>query len=119
MDFVSLRYTKPLSSGVRRLIMRFLVYVNTNPDRKHITIHCEKSKSCGHVFQQLIAQQTSANPTISTINNSKEVIKIAETDNSYWLVIWASDLNSLLNNPALQNIAQNLGVTPLQCQHCC
>ena len=102
--------------------MRFLVYVNENTDRKHITIHCETNGPCGHVFQQLISQQTTFQPKISTIpptSTSKEIIKIAETDNSYWLIVWARNLDEVKNNPELQKIAQGLRISIEECEKWC
>jgi len=103
--------------------MRVLVYVNTNPSQKHITIHCEITNSCPHVFQQLISQNTSMTTTIRSWNN-KRVIKIAETSNSFWLLIWI-DANScincqnLINDPFIQNIAKQYQISPQKISvHC-
>jgi len=75
--------------------MRILIYVNTNPTEKHITIHCEQRSPCGDVFKQLLAETTKMRPTIEDLTKNKEIkkeiIKIAVTDNSYWLLMWIPD----------------------------
>lgn len=96
---------------------RFLFYVNENPTVKHITGHPEKNGSCGHIFKQLMSGNTQMNPSVSSMEN-KTCIKIAETENSYWLIIWAEDYNSAKNNSSLQQIANRLGVSIEDCRIC-
>ena len=102
--------------------MRFFVYVNENPSEKHITIHCETNGPCGDILKQIIAENTTARNDISTLpsnSTSKEVIKFAETDNSYWLIIWAQNVDMVFRNKELQKIAGNLGVSIDKHNNCC
>ena len=101
---------------------RFLFYVNINPDRKHITGHCEHSQACKHVFKQLISNNTSMKPTIGILsqNNDKGCIKIGETDNSFWLIIWGDTYNNAKNHPCLTRIMQEYSIQSISdCKDCC
>jgi len=100
--------------------MRVLVYVNENPTEKHITIHCEKKGPCSHVFQQLISGNTQMNLTIQDLSQGrKEAIKIAETENAYWILLWVNTYDAARNHNIIQHVAGELGVQPRTCQHCC
>lgn len=95
---------------------RFLFYVNENPTQKHITGHRELKGPCNHVFQQLLSGNTTMSVNISRRNNC---IKIAETANSYWLLIWSDSYHNAKNNTYLRQIASRLGVPINDCKHCC
>ena len=63
--------------------MRVLVYVNTNPTEKHITIHLELDKPCPHIFKHT----SSPFKTELTKFNKGNYIKVAEKPNSYWIIL--------------------------------
>lgn len=91
--------------------MRVLVYVNENSDKKHIYIHCEIKKPCGDIFKQLLASNTKMTPTISDLSGgSKEAIKIAETENSYWILLYANSCEGIERHQIIQDIAKKLGI---------
>ena len=95
---------------------RFLFYVNENKDRKHITGHPETKGSCGHIFKQLTNKITKMEASITKLDEN--CIKIAKTQNSYWLIIWAVNYQSAKSNGSLQAIAQRLNTVITDCKHC-
>ena len=87
-----------------------------NPTEKHIMIHCERGGACSHAFQQLQSGTTQMNPTVQDLSGGqKEAIKIAETTNGYWILLWVSSCDDAENNSVIQQIAQLLGVQPKTC----
>ncbi len=93
--------------------MRVLVYVNENPTEKHITIHCEKGSACGHVFQQLLSGNTRMNKNIEDLSKGwKTAIKIAEVENSYWILLWVNNYDAVESHSIIQQVARQLGVQP-------
>ena len=65
--------------------MRYFIYVNTNSDKKHITVHCENEESCSDIMKQVTSKKSCH--IISAVNTSKDIIKIAETNNGFWLLV--------------------------------
>ena len=101
--------------------MRALVYVNINPTQKHITIHCEENNPCSVIFQQILSGNANPKCNIQQLSNDKSVIKIGETDNSFWLLIWVKDIEDcrqLINHPEIQNIANKHGIQNITIHHC-
>jgi hypothetical protein len=99
---------------------RYLVYVNTNPSEKHITIHLENKKACPYVFQQLLRRNTPGTLSIEDLSNGKKTaIKFAESGgkNSYWIIIW-DESEDILNNPIIKKIADTLKVRVKTCTTC-
>lgn len=100
--------------------MRILVYVNENPTEKHITIHCERKGPCNCVFQNLASGRTQMTSTLIDLSNgNKTAIKIAETENSYWILLWIDKDKNPQQNNIIKQIAKNLGVQINNCKHCC
>lgn len=100
--------------------MRILVYVNENPTEKHITIHRERTEPCSYVFQNLISGRTQMSSTLVDLSNGeKRAIKIAETENSYWILLWIDKDDDAQEKSIIKQIAQNLGVKIKDCKHCC
>ena len=100
--------------------MRILVYVNKNPTMKHITIHCERTQACSHVFQNLASGRTQMNSSLVDLSNGdKRAIKIAETENSYWILLWIDEDEKARENSIITRISQDLGVEIEDCQKCC
>jgi len=98
---------------------RCLVYVNEATSR--VIIHPERNGPCPHVFQQFIAGNTTMTTTVVDLSNGKkEVIKIAETKykDSYWLIVYGKDIDEIINNQIVQNIAKKLKTSPELCTDC-
>ena len=96
---------------------RVLVYVNVNPDKKHITIYNEKDKSSSLVFMQLLAHNTIMLDTIEDIsaNKDKSAIKIAEAKakNSFWVLLWFDGHDAIgPNHSVIQALASQHKITP-------
>lgn len=76
---------------------RTWVYVNTNPDKKHITIHLEINRPCSTISQNIkkggIYQQ---NTKIEIREGGKEII-IGRTENGFWICLWEKDINNIIN----------------------
>ena len=72
--------------------MRVFVYINTNSNTQHITIHCEKSKVCPHIMQQIISQNTTSDCLISDVskNQDKSIIQLGKTSNGYWFLVYTN-----------------------------
>jgi len=86
---------------------RYFVYVNTHPIEKHIRVHPEDKGPCNEIFKMI--KKESAYATNSFIEKiSEDIIKVGETDNSYWLLIWATSLGDVLNHSFVKQIAQDL-----------
>lgn len=88
--------------------MRVFIYVNTNTTQKHITIHCESKKPCPHIMQQILRANAIVSCKISSLTQNKSIIKIGETENSFWLLMYAnccddSFLRTFLDNVEIQN----------------
>ena len=79
----------------------------------------ERGGACGHVLQQLISRTTQMNSTVRDLSQGqKEAIRIAETDNSYWILLWVDNYDVVKNHNIIQQIAQELQVQPRTCQLC-
>lgn len=98
--------------------MRVFVYINTNSTQGHITIHCETKQVCPHVLQQILKNNVLFTCSIQdiSINKDKSVIKFAETDNSYWLLLHIKSCNcegilkEVQNILLINNIDISIGV---------
>lgn len=100
-------------------VPRFLVYVNTHSDKNHITVHAETSKPCGSVFQQV--HSAGAYATEGPVQRlDKNTVKIAEAENSHWLLIWCDSLQGVYQNQHVVLAAAQLspGRKPSPCSHC-
>jgi len=88
--------------------MRIFVYANINSDRKHITIHCEQSKTCPHIMQQIIPQNINPICSINDMskNKDKSIIKLGGTANGYWLLIHVN--NCECNKDVIDAIKEKL-----------
>lgn len=87
--------------------MRVFIYVNTNETQKHITIHCENKRPCPHIMQQILRANVSVSCDISLLTQDKSIMKIGETQNSFWLLMYInccdnSFLQMFLNNVEIQ-----------------
>jgi len=95
---------------------RYFVYVNNNPNRKHITLHPETSGACPYIFQHIcIGEQYEGS---FEIENLDQTFKTAETSNGYWLIAWAADPLAVLNNTQVKNAEKGLGVRVCVCSKC-
>jgi len=86
---------------------RYFVYINTHPIEKHIMLHPQHNSPCNEIFKMI--RIGSAYATSSAIEKiSEDTIKLGETENSYWLLIWATSLEDVLNHSFVKQIAQDL-----------
>jgi len=100
--------------------MRYFVYVNHNPDRKSIKVHCERNGPCGHILKQIIPGNVAVSCSIISLTPDKGVLKIGITDNSYWLLVWADSPQDAANNPVVKKIAQDFNISNVVfCSTCC
>ena len=99
--------------------MRILVYVNTNNTQKHITIHLEK-KVCPYIFQNVSKNSSIIINPIQDVSEdiANEVIKIAETENSFWLLVHANSCEEVINSKVIQEISRSLKVPIQICKEC-
>lgn len=103
--------------------MRVLVYVNHTPGTAHIEIHCECNGVCPRVFQQILSGNAQVLKCLEDFDpgNPKQFIKIAETKNAFWLLVWIPNTccHELKDNPLIQQIAKSYGITSNQIKiHC-
>jgi len=77
---------------------RTWVYVNTNPDMKHITIHPEVEGPCEVIFQHIKKGGVHFCQTIiETEAYSTREIKIGETSNGFWICVWGKSIDEIEN----------------------
>lgn len=97
---------------------RYFVYVNTNPTKKHITIHPENTGPCSEICKHIrIGGAYSGVFRIERIRG-RNTIRIEGAENSYWLVVWAAQLNRVQTHPDVAEAQRLLGVTPAFCSKC-
>ena len=96
---------------------RWFVYVNTNSTEKHITIHPEANGPCGTICQQICVGGPYED-TFPIERPNESIIKTGETLNSYWLIVWAQNLNDVINHPYIQAEANRTEVIPKICDTC-
>jgi hypothetical protein len=98
---------------------RWFVYVNENQSEKHITIHPEATGPCVDIVPRIRKGGRDQGKFWIEVISSTETIKTGEVTNSYWLVIWAKNLNDLKNNGYLRREAQRLSIQgPELCEKC-
>jgi len=88
---------------------RYFVYVNTHPIEKHIRVHPEDKGPCNEIFKMIRIGSAYATPSVIE-KISDDIIKLGETDNSYWLLIWAKSLGDVLSHPFVKQIAKDLNL---------
>jgi hypothetical protein len=96
---------------------RFLVHVNINPDRKHIKLHPENQGPCRFIFQNVQRNGVYQRRT-EIIRVDDNTFKIAETENGYWLIVWANNQEEVLDCVAVRDAVNRLGVRPEVCSVC-
>ena len=103
---------------VAYIMARYAVYVNdAEPD---ITIHLEKRRSCSHLFKNIKGGQY----PLDVLDDG--TVKTGQTDNGYWLWIWAPDCicepekirQRISNNEHVSEASKRLSVSPKICEHC-
>lgn len=97
---------------------RYFVYVNVNPDRKHITLHPENNEACSSIFQHVqIGGAYSGSFEIERLD--PETFKTADKDNSgYWLIVWATGPLAVLENKHVKDAERELGECICVCKKC-
>jgi hypothetical protein len=96
---------------------RWLVYVNTNSTEKHITIHEERIKICGHLFKNIKKDGKNSKKTSIRILPGG-AIKIGWTKNGYWLVVHAKNKNGISKQDDVLKASKKLGVPIDFCTLC-
>jgi hypothetical protein len=96
---------------------RFLVYINTHPEKRHVTVHPETKKGCGSVVQQVHSSGPYSTES-DTERLDYDTLKIATTDNSYWLLVWGADILGVYQNKHVLAAAAEVGCSIQTCDHC-
>jgi hypothetical protein len=94
------------------------VYVNINPERKHITLHVENSKPCPDVFKHTKKDGRDKDKFYIEDIEGLGTFKTAEKPNSYWLIVHGADLQAVFNNTQVKNAEKELGVCICVCSKC-
>ncbi len=89
---------------------RWFVYVNTNPDRKHIKIHPERERPCGFIAQHIRAGGVYADD-FPIQYDGNDVFITGNTANGYWVIVWAESLTAVIGNRYLNRVADELQIT--------
>jgi len=112
--------------------MRLFIYVNEHQYSKHITIHCEQTKPCPHLMQQIIKKDISENivkiEDIS-LQQNKKVLKLKkdQENDTYWLLLHIPNnecnninLNQIKRIPEIENILNRIEEISIRfCNRCC
>lgn len=97
---------------------RYFVYVNTNNDRKHITLHCENRGVCSHIFKHTKKGGRNEEKFYIEELNDSGTFKTADKDNSYWLIVLANSPLDALKNKYVREARKELEVCCCVCDHC-
>jgi hypothetical protein len=92
------------------------VFVHVNETHKYVNIHFETNNACPDVFKHIAGGVYSANFPIERL--ASDTIKIGETGNSYWLIIWIDNPLVIINNQWVLQAQQKVGATAAICQRC-
>ena len=96
---------------------RFLIYVNTNPTQRHITVHPETTAPCQFVFQHVhLTGQHAAQFPIERLE--RNAFRVAEGDNGYWLLVWSPNIHEVYQNEHVLSAVQDLERNPQLCENC-
>jgi hypothetical protein len=96
---------------------RWFVHVNTNPDRKHITIHKETNGPCGDIFKNIkTGGRYNGSYPIQVLQDG--TIKTGERDNSYWLIVLGESPEQFKDNASLRAAIRDVGENPQVCSRC-
>ncbi len=97
---------------------RYFVYVNTNSDRKHIEIHGETKRRCGHI-SKMIKKGGPCEGKFEIEVLEDGTIKIGEGENGYWLVVWGNSLDQVeKDNESLKKASKDVDKKPKTCPTC-